>query len=63
LLQVLATIQKLNEDPSVHGILVQLPLPKGMDERLVTESIHPRKDVDGCGPVGVAASEVQDAPS
>ena len=45
--QVLSTIQKLNEDASVHGILVQLPLPKGMDERLVTETIHPRKDVDG----------------
>ncbi|KAI8622398.1 formate--tetrahydrofolate ligase-domain-containing protein [Chytriomyces sp. MP71] len=45
--ELLALIASLNADPSLHGILVQLPLPKGFDERLVTESIDYRKDVDG----------------
>ncbi|KAJ3116098.1 tetrahydrofolate synthase [Physocladia obscura] len=44
---LLGLIESLNADPSLHGILVQLPLPKGFDERLVTESIDHRKDVDG----------------
>lgn len=41
-----AVIDKLNADPTVHGILVQLPLPKHLDEREVTERILPEKDVD-----------------
>ncbi|KAI9332000.1 formate--tetrahydrofolate ligase-domain-containing protein [Zopfochytrium polystomum] len=45
--QVVGLVQSLNNNPSVHGILVQLPLPEGFDERLVTEAIDPRKDVDG----------------
>ncbi|KAJ3249668.1 tetrahydrofolate synthase [Chytriomyces hyalinus] len=45
--ELLALVASLNADPSLHGILVQLPLPKGFDERLVTESIDPKKDVDG----------------
>ena len=44
---VLSLIEKLNQDPSVHGILVQLPLPKHLDENLITQSIIPKKDVDG----------------
>jgi 5,10-methylene-tetrahydrofolate dehydrogenase/methenyl tetrahydrofolate cyclohydrolase len=40
-------VQELNDNPEVHGILVQLPLPEGFDEREVTEAIDPRKDVDG----------------
>jgi methylenetetrahydrofolate dehydrogenase (NADP+)/methenyltetrahydrofolate cyclohydrolase len=44
---LLALIQKLNADPEVHGILVQLPLPKHLDEDLVINSIDPAKDVDG----------------
>lgn len=44
---LLALIDKLNNDPSVHGILVQLPLPKHLDEDLVINSIAPEKDVDG----------------
>ncbi len=44
---VLDLIEKLNQDPSVHGILVQLPLPKHIDENLITQSIIPTKDVDG----------------
>ncbi|KAJ3075322.1 tetrahydrofolate synthase [Podochytrium sp. JEL0797] len=45
--ELLAIIDSLNSDPSIHGILVQLPLPPGFDEHLVTESIDYRKDVDG----------------
>ncbi|MBU2999700.1 bifunctional methylenetetrahydrofolate dehydrogenase/methenyltetrahydrofolate cyclohydrolase FolD [Roseovarius nubinhibens] len=44
---LLALIDKLNNDDSVHGILVQLPLPKHLDEDLVINSISPEKDVDG----------------
>ena len=44
---VLARIAELNADPSVHGILVQLPLPKHFDSAAVLESIAPEKDVDG----------------
>jgi methylenetetrahydrofolate dehydrogenase (NADP+) / methenyltetrahydrofolate cyclohydrolase len=48
---LLATIDRLNTDPSVHGILVQLPLPKSIDERAVLERIDPLKDVDGFHPI------------
>lgn len=44
---LLALIDQLNKDPAVHGILVQLPLPKHLDEDLVINSIDPAKDVDG----------------
>ncbi|EDZ47745.1 bifunctional protein FolD [Rhodobacterales bacterium Y4I] len=44
---LLALIGQLNNDPSVHGILVQLPLPKHLDEDLVINAIAPEKDVDG----------------
>jgi methylenetetrahydrofolate dehydrogenase (NADP+)/methenyltetrahydrofolate cyclohydrolase len=44
---VLALIDKLNNDPGIHGILVQLPLPAHLDEQLITQSISPTKDVDG----------------
>jgi methylenetetrahydrofolate dehydrogenase (NADP+)/methenyltetrahydrofolate cyclohydrolase len=44
---VLARIAELNADPAVHGILVQLPLPKHFDSEAVLESIAPEKDVDG----------------
>ncbi len=44
---LLELIQKLNEDTSIHGILVQLPLPKHLNEDLVINSIDPAKDVDG----------------
>ncbi|WP_298257661.1 bifunctional methylenetetrahydrofolate dehydrogenase/methenyltetrahydrofolate cyclohydrolase FolD [uncultured Litoreibacter sp.] len=44
---LLAVIKSLNEDPSIHGILVQLPLPKHLNEDLVINSIDPAKDVDG----------------
>jgi methylenetetrahydrofolate dehydrogenase (NADP+)/methenyltetrahydrofolate cyclohydrolase len=44
---LLAVIDQLNKDASIHGILVQLPLPKHLDEDLVINSIDPAKDVDG----------------
>ncbi len=51
--EVLKTVQKLNDDPKVHGILVQLPLPKQVDENKVLLAITPRKDVDAFHPVNV----------
>lgn len=46
-------IERLNRDPEVHGILVQLPLPRQIDVRSVHEAILPEKDVDGLTPVNV----------
>jgi methylenetetrahydrofolate dehydrogenase (NADP+)/methenyltetrahydrofolate cyclohydrolase len=48
--ELLACIESLNRDPSVHGILVQLPLPRGVDEQRVLLAVDPRKDVDGFHP-------------
>jgi len=45
--ELLALVQQLNEDPAVHGVLVQLPLPAQINERRVIETISPIKDVDG----------------
>jgi methylenetetrahydrofolate dehydrogenase (NADP+) / methenyltetrahydrofolate cyclohydrolase len=45
--ELLATIDRLNADPAVHGILVQMPLPRHIDERAVIERVAPLKDVDG----------------
>ncbi|HPE89914.1 MAG: bifunctional methylenetetrahydrofolate dehydrogenase/methenyltetrahydrofolate cyclohydrolase FolD [Spirochaetaceae bacterium] len=50
---ILAVVRRFNADPSVHGILVQLPLPKGVSEARVIEEISPEKDVDGFTPVNV----------
>lgn len=50
---LLSLIEKLNEDKTVHGILVQLPLPRHIDEQRVIEAIDPDKDVDGFHPVSV----------
>src|ERR1700758_2791174 len=47
---LLALVGKLNRDPSVHGILVQLPLPKGLNTEAVVNAIDPAKDVDGLHP-------------
>lgn len=51
--ELLCLIDKLNRDPKVHGILVQLPLPKHIDEGKVIYAISPQKDVDGFHPVSV----------
>ncbi|WP_077037754.1 bifunctional methylenetetrahydrofolate dehydrogenase/methenyltetrahydrofolate cyclohydrolase FolD [Pelomonas sp. KK5] len=45
--ELLARVEALNNDPSIHGILVQLPLPKHIDDHKVIEAISPAKDVDG----------------
>ncbi len=50
---LLALIEKLNDDPQIHGILVQLPLPGHIDEKAVIAAIDPDKDVDGFHPVNV----------
>ncbi len=50
-----ALVRGLSEDPAVHGILVQLPLPAGLDPGPIVEAIDPRKDVDGLHPANVAA--------
>ncbi|ABO67674.1 MULTISPECIES: bifunctional methylenetetrahydrofolate dehydrogenase/methenyltetrahydrofolate cyclohydrolase FolD [Geobacillus] len=51
--ELLAKIQELNADPTVHGILVQLPLPAHIREWSVIETIAPEKDVDGFHPINV----------
>ena len=51
--EVIAAVRQLNDDPAVHGILVQLPLPSHVDERAVIMSLDPDKDVDGLHPVNV----------
>jgi methylenetetrahydrofolate dehydrogenase (NADP+)/methenyltetrahydrofolate cyclohydrolase len=50
---LLERVQELNADPSVHGILVQLPLPPQIDEDKVINAIDPDKDVDGFSPISV----------
>ena len=50
---LLRTIRALNEDPAVDGILIQLPLPAGIDPQAVIEAVDPAKDVDGFHPTNV----------
>ena len=54
--ELLALVARLNADPAVHGILVQLPLPKAIDSARVLEAIAPHKDVDGFHPDQCRAS-------
>jgi methylenetetrahydrofolate dehydrogenase (NADP+)/methenyltetrahydrofolate cyclohydrolase len=56
--ELLALVARLNADPEVHGILVQLPLPKGVDDRAVLEAIDPHKDADGFHPYNVGALSI-----
>ncbi|MGQ9779991.1 MAG: bifunctional methylenetetrahydrofolate dehydrogenase/methenyltetrahydrofolate cyclohydrolase FolD [Bacillota bacterium] len=51
--ELLTLIERLNADPRIHGILVQLPLPEGLDEQAILAAIDPRKDVDGFHPVNM----------
>src|SRR5262249_51030471 len=51
--ELLSLIDRLNADRAVHGILVQLPLPKHVDADLVAERLDPRKDVDGLHPYNI----------
>lgn len=50
---LLALIDRLNKDPKIHGILVQLPLPKHINENNVLMAVDPKKDVDGFHPVNI----------
>jgi methylenetetrahydrofolate dehydrogenase (NADP+)/methenyltetrahydrofolate cyclohydrolase len=58
--ELLAVIERLNGDDSVHGILVQLPLPDQIDERRVLHSLRPDKDVDGFHPVNIGKVAIGD---
>jgi methylenetetrahydrofolate dehydrogenase (NADP+)/methenyltetrahydrofolate cyclohydrolase len=51
--ELLGLVASLNADPQIHGILVQLPLPRHIDESEILEAIHPLKDVDGFHPMNV----------
>ncbi|NJR41761.1 MAG: bifunctional methylenetetrahydrofolate dehydrogenase/methenyltetrahydrofolate cyclohydrolase FolD [Akkermansiaceae bacterium] len=58
--EVLKVVRDLNSDPAVHGILVQSPPPKHIDEEAVIRAIDPRKDVDGFHPENVAKLVLED---
>ncbi|MGG3873995.1 bifunctional methylenetetrahydrofolate dehydrogenase/methenyltetrahydrofolate cyclohydrolase FolD [Brevibacillus laterosporus] len=51
--EVVDLVKELNQDPNIHGILVQLPLPKHMIEEAIIDTISPEKDVDGFHPISV----------
>ncbi|MDE6197813.1 MAG: bifunctional 5,10-methylene-tetrahydrofolate dehydrogenase/5,10-methylene-tetrahydrofolate cyclohydrolase, partial [Muribaculaceae bacterium] len=55
---LMAEIERLNNDPEVDGFIVQLPLPRHIDEQAVIEAIDPDKDVDGFHPVNVGRASV-----
>jgi methylenetetrahydrofolate dehydrogenase (NADP+)/methenyltetrahydrofolate cyclohydrolase len=58
--ELVAVVRELNADPAVHGILVQSPPPKHIDEEAVIRTIDPRKDVDGFHPENVAKLALED---
>lgn len=58
--KLVAEIARLNADPEVDGVLVQLPLPKGIDTKRVIEAISPEKDVDGFTPVNIGRMMIGD---
>jgi methylenetetrahydrofolate dehydrogenase (NADP+)/methenyltetrahydrofolate cyclohydrolase len=51
--ELLSLVQRLNQDPGVHGILVQMPLPRGIDSFKIISAVDPRKDVDGFHPLNL----------
>lgn len=51
--ELLACVHRLNQDPTIDGFIVQLPLPKHIDEQKIIEAVDPRKDVDGFHPINV----------
>ena len=57
---LIALVEALNADPAIHGILVQLPLPRHIDSTVVLETISPAKDVDGFHPVNAGLLAVGD---
>lgn len=58
--QLLELVDKLNSDPKINGILVQLPLPKGLDDKVIINNIRPEKDVDAFHPVNVGKIMIGD---
>jgi len=58
--ELLEVVAKLNADPAIHGILVQSPPPKHIDEAAIVRAIDPAKDVDGFHPVNVAKLALED---
>ena len=60
--ELLNEVKKLNDDSSVDGLIVQLPLPNHIDEAKVTQAISPNKDVDGFHPINIGRM-VLDLPS
>lgn len=58
--ELLAQVHRLNDDPAIHGFLVQMPLPKGIDADVVIRAIKPEKDVDGFHPVNVGKNLIGD---
>lgn len=58
--ELVSLIERLNNDDKIHGILVQLPLPKGLDEKAVINTINPEKDVDAFHPVNVGKIMIGD---
>jgi methylenetetrahydrofolate dehydrogenase (NADP+)/methenyltetrahydrofolate cyclohydrolase len=58
---LLVLIEKLNKDTKIHGLLVQIPLPKHIDENEVLYAINPKKDVDGFHPVNIGKLMIGDA--
>src|SRR5437867_9106860 len=58
--ELLGLVDKLNADPKIHGILVQLPLPSQIDTQKVLRRVHPGKDVDGFHPENVGKVSVGD---
>ncbi|AFS21493.1 bifunctional methylenetetrahydrofolate dehydrogenase/methenyltetrahydrofolate cyclohydrolase FolD [Chlamydia psittaci] len=53
LTDILKLIERLNHDPTIHGILVQIPLPKHLDSNAIIQAISPEKDVDGLHPINM----------
>lgn len=58
--ELLALVKELNADKTINGILCQLPLPKGLDEKVIIETIDPNKDVDAFHPVNVGRIMIGD---
>src|SRR5437667_12483415 len=59
--ELLARVEELNRNPEIHGILVQSPPPKQIDEAAIVRALDPRKDVDGFHPENVAKLVIDDS--
>jgi 5,10-methylene-tetrahydrofolate dehydrogenase/methenyl tetrahydrofolate cyclohydrolase len=61
--ELLDAVAKLNADDSIHGILIQLPLPAGLNQDKILQAVDPKKDVDGLHPANVAALQIYSGPN